>query len=150
MIRPDERPTTHKAERILVIMASARTLVRLTDVQWARVLEAPIGVVVLCRSGCGRCDVYQADIERYMRSGKFAGITLGKVVVDDDRGAEFLRSNAWAANLPELPTTVIYLHGAEAGRFVVDRAAILLETIAEIVSKVPSAEDGACNGEERC
>lgn len=107
-------------------VSGIRALRRLTDREVEQVRAAELGVLVVTRTNCGRCAVYQADIERLLSQGRLARLPMGKVVLDEPSAPRFVQSNPWLAHVPRLPYTVLYCRGEQVDAFATSRAAHLL------------------------
>lgn len=110
-------------------MTARRALSRLTQAKLDEIRSAQLGILVMARSTCGRCDVYQADIERLMDRGEFLGIPFGKVVLDEPSAARYVSPEDLAIDMKICPVTVIYENGEEVDRFSTSRASYLLRRI---------------------
>jgi hypothetical protein len=110
-------------------MSTRRALARLNKRKLIEICTAQLGVLVLTRTSCGNCDVYQADIERLMDKGEFTGIPIGKLVADDPGAGRYMDVDALAIDLRQCPITLIYEQGQEIDRFSSSRASYLLTRI---------------------
>lgn len=112
------------------MMTARRALARLTESIFTEISSATLGVLVLARTTCGRCDVYQADIERMMDKGELADIPIGKLVVDEPNAVRYAESVSLEIDPNHCPITVIFRDGIEVDRFATSRASYLLRRIA--------------------
>ena len=111
-------------------MSPPSTVLRVTDENLPALLAAEQAVLILTKSNCGYCAAYQADIEALQARGDLAGLTIGKVVLDQPGAGRFKRDNPWLARLDFLPYNLVYRRGQEVDRFAASRASYLQQRVA--------------------
>ncbi len=99
------------------------------DQNLAEVVEAERGILILTKSTCGACAIYQAQIEERLERGELDGLPIGKLVLDRGGAANFKRANPWLAGVAHLPYTVLYQRGQRVDEFAASKASYLIERV---------------------
>ncbi len=99
------------------------------DQNLAEVTAAERGILIVTKSTCGACAIYQAQIEERLERGEFDGLPIGKLVLDRGGAANFKRANPWLAGVAHLPYTVLYQRGQRVDEFAASKASYLIERV---------------------
>ena len=99
------------------------------DQNLAEVMAAERGILIVTKSTCGACAIYQAQIEERLERGELDGLPIGKLVLDRGGSANFKRANPWLAGVAHLPYTVLYQRGQRVDEFAASKASYLIERV---------------------
>jgi peroxiredoxin (alkyl hydroperoxide reductase subunit C) len=119
----DDKPAAEPGE----IQTGRVEIERVTDESIATVIGAEQGVLILAKNDCGHCAAFQAEIKSALARGDLAGLTIGKLVLNEPGATNYKRANRWLAEVKDLPYTVLYHDGQIVDRFIGSRAAYLEE-----------------------
>jgi len=107
-------------------------LPRLGDRSIERLLRAERAVLILSRSDCAACRVYERDVRVYLRLGVLHSVAIGRLVIDAPGGDRFKHANPWVTSLHVLPFTVLYRRGQEVELFAAAHASFLVRRIQSV------------------
>jgi hypothetical protein len=110
-------------------MSNAGKLVQVMDSNLSEFMAAEWTILILTKTDCGACATFQAQIETLLEQGKLAGITLGKMVLNQPGLTNFKRTNPWLIDIHFLPYTLLYHKGQQLDNFAASKGSYLLERI---------------------
>lgn len=82
-------------------------IITITDHNLDAFIKAERIALVLARSNCNRCTLYQAEISQFLEKGALGGTTVGVLMLDQPGTSQFKRDNLWLMSVDLLPYTLL-------------------------------------------
>lgn len=102
-------------------------IITITDHNLDVFIKAERMALILARSNCNRCILYQAEVRQFLEDGALGGTTVGALMLDQPGTSQFKRENLWLMSVDLLPYTLLYRRGQRVDGFAGGRGHVLLD-----------------------
>jgi hypothetical protein len=102
-------------------------IITITDHNLDAFIQSERMALVLARSNCNRCILYQSEIRQLLDEGALSGTTVGILMLDQPGTSQFKRDNLWLMSVDLLPYTLLYRRGQRVDGFAGGQGHVLLD-----------------------
>jgi hypothetical protein len=116
------------------------SLTSVVDATLPALLRAPCAVLIVTRTDCRYCAVYEAALADLLAQGGLPGVVAGKMTVDQPGVEDFLASEPWLARLAYLPYHLLYRRGQLVDGFASANPRFLYARVERLRRRTPAPD----------